>query len=250
MTDGINFAFLHGGGQGSWVWRETISALDRQTGGKFGRALTLDVPGCGKKRGRDTKDIAFGAIVDELIADLEEARMTDVVLVGHSQAGTAMAHMVEKRPDLFRRLVYVTCSIPLPGQTVIDMIGDGVHGSDENKVGWPVDFKTTGARERAEIMFCNDMGESEATNFMTRLGGDQWPSDAYAATNWQLSQLDKVPASYVLCLRDNILPVTWQETFAGRFHAEEIVRIDAGHQVMNTRPHALAEVLLLEAGRA
>jgi hypothetical protein len=26
-----------------------------------------------------------------------------------------------------------------------------------------------------------------------------------------------------------------------------MIRIDAGHQVMNTRPHALAEVLLAEA---
>lgn len=113
--------------QGSWVWRETISALDRQADGKFGRALALDIPGCGEKRDRDTKDIPFGA------------------------------------------------------------------------------------------------------------------------TNWQLTQLDKVPATYVLCLRDNILPTVWQEKFTGRFHADKIVQIDAGHQVMNTRPHALAEVLLREA---
>ncbi|MEO6716203.1 MAG: hypothetical protein ABIM50_03015 [Novosphingobium sp.] len=29
MTD---FAFLHGGGQGSWVWDETIAAMKAQSG--------------------------------------------------------------------------------------------------------------------------------------------------------------------------------------------------------------------------
>ena len=47
--------------------------------------------------------------------------------------------------------------------------------------------------------------------------------------------------------QDNILPVAWQERFAERFRANRMVRPDAGHQVMNTRPQALAKVLLAEA---
>ena len=39
----------------------------------------------------------------------------------------------------------------------------------------------------------------------------------------------------------------WQERFAARVHANSTPRIDAGHQVMNTRPQALAEILLVEA---
>lgn len=38
-----------------------------------------------------------------------------------------------------------------------------------------------------------------------------------------------------------------QEIFAERLGAGRRVRIDAGRQVMNTRPHALAEVLRHEA---
>jgi hypothetical protein len=48
----VDYALLHGGGQGSWVWDETIAALGVQGGGTFGRALALDAPGCGAKRGR------------------------------------------------------------------------------------------------------------------------------------------------------------------------------------------------------
>ena len=41
MNAGIDYAFLHGGGQGSWVWEQTIAALECQTNGAFGRALAL-----------------------------------------------------------------------------------------------------------------------------------------------------------------------------------------------------------------
>lgn len=244
MTENIDFAFLHGGGQGSWVWQETIAELHRQSDKNFARALALDVPGCGKKRARDTRDLTFTAIIDELIADLEGAGMKDMLLVGHSQAGTVLPYLVEKRPALFRRLVYVTCSIPLPGQNVIEMVGDQVHGSDENTVGWPVDPKTTSMQERTEIMLCNDMDAQETADFMNKLGSDQWPPASYKETNWRFEHLDAVPAIYILCQQDNILPVSWQETFADRFHAERILRVDAGHQVMNTQPRALAEILL------
>ena len=71
----------------------------------------------------------------------------------------------------------------------------------------------------------------------------------YSATNWNFENLTAVPASYVMCLRDGILPLAWQEIFATRLKATERIRIDAGHQVMNTRPHALAEILRLEAMR-
>ena len=239
-----NIAFLHGGGQGGWVWQATIAELHRLTGGKFGRALALDISGCGQKRNKDTTDLTFSAIIDELMADLDNAGMTDMVLVGHSQAGTVLPHLAERRPALFRRLVYVACSIPLPGQNVIEMVGDRLHGDDEDKVEWPVAPKTTDIRERTEIMFCNDMDTLKTADFMGKLGSDQWPLASYAETNWRFKNLDAVPATYVLCLQDNILPVSWQEKFAGRFHAEEILRVDAGHQVMITQPDVLAKILL------
>ena len=65
--------------------------------------------------------------------------------------------------------------------------------------------------------------------------------------DWDYDHLRGSPATYVLCLRDATLVPSWQTIFADRLHASEMVSIDAGHQVMNTRPHALAEVLLAAA---
>lgn len=246
MGEKFNYAFLHGGGQGSWVWDETVAALKLQSGQELGKILALDVPGCGTKRHRDTVDISFSEIVEELLEDLEAAQLENIILVGHSQAGTVIPAIAARKPTLFRRLIYVTCSIPLPGQNIIDMIGDSVHGSVETEVGWPVDPQTTSIRQRTEIMLCNDMSRSDAKGFMERLGGDQWPGSSYVETNWEPASPGNIPSTYVLCLQDNILPVPWQKTFAERFGAAKLIRIDAGHQVQNTRPHGLAEILRLE----
>lgn len=243
MTD---FAFLHGGGQGSWVWEETIAAMAAQSGGTA-RCLALDAPGCGTKRGRDTSAVAFDDIARELVADVEAAGMRDVVLVGHSQAGMELPQMAELAPGLFRKLAFVTCSAPLPGKTALEQMGNSLQGENEDEVGWPLDPAGSTMEERFRAMFCNDMDEAAATAFLGKLGKDMWPMCCYSHSDWRRDHLAEVPVTYVLCLQDQSLPPPWQVRFAQRLHADRIVRIEAGHQVMNTRPHALAEVLLAES---
>lgn len=247
MTEPVDYAFLHGGGQGSWVWEETIAALGRQTEGRFGRALALDAPGCGRKRGRDTEGIDNHAIAAELIADIEAAGLRDVVLVGHSQAGQVLPLMLEQKPQLFRRAVYVTCSAPPVGVSTLAQMGSGVHGQNPDEVGWPLDPQASTIAERFQAMFCNDMVPAEAQAFLAKLGQDMWPALTYSFSDWRYDHLDVRPASFVLCLRDASLPPPWQARFAERLKVGRIVRIDAGHQVMNTRPQALAEALRIEA---
>ena len=245
MTNSADYVFLHGGGQGSWVWSETLAALHQQAGGRSVRAQALDIPGCGTKRGRDTSAIGFEQIVAELLTDLSGTGFKDIILVGHSQAGNVLPRLAAARPSLFRRLVYVSCSIPLPGQTVLQMMGTGPQGSNPDEVGWPHDGRVV--RERYPRMFCNDMSDARAASFVAKLGDDAWPPQVYTVTDWPDPSLNNTPSTYVICLRDGILPVAWQERFATRFNAQKVVRIDAGHQVMNTRPQALAEVLHHEA---
>lgn len=247
MTRAADYVFLHGGGQGSWVWQEAITALQQQSQGKFGRALALDAPGCGEKRGRETSSLDVDGVVTELLADISAHGFKDVILVGHSQAGTILPRLVERRSDLFRRLVYVACIVPLPGQSILQQMGSSLHGTNENEIGWPVDPTTVDPNRRYALMFCNDMNEAQTSAFLAKLGHDAWPAKTMTASDWRYDHLSRTPATYIECLRDGILPFAWQETFAARLGVQRRTRIDAGHQVMNTCPHALAEVLRSEA---
>lgn len=235
----MDIVFLHGGGQGGWIWDETIAALHRQAGEGTHRTLALDGPGCGAKRERDRGAITFDAITDELVADIEAAGMRDVMLVGHSQAGIHMPAMLAARPGLFRELVFVSCVAPDPGLTVVQMTGETIHGGKH-----PFNDTTLSVRDRYRAMFCNDMAPAQAEVFLDKLGPDGWPASCYAQSDWRYDHLADIPVRYVLCLSDAILPLAWQERFATRMHARATPRIDAGHQAMNTRPQALAEILL------
>ena len=94
-------------------------------------------------------------------------------------------------------------------------------------------------------MFCNDMGTEQKAGFMAKLGVDAWPPATYTYTDWAFAP-KAIPATFILCLQDNVLPPVWQERFVDRYGCERCIRVDAGHQVMNTRPEALAEILRYE----
>jgi pimeloyl-ACP methyl ester carboxylesterase len=236
-----NLALLHGGGQGSWIWDELTKELTSSTAVD---CIALDVPGCGVKRGRDTSTIEFDDIAIELIGDIQESGMRDVVLVGHSQAGMPIPRMVEFAPMLFSRLGYVACAAPPRGTSLLDLIGNRLRGERADQVGYPLDPRTTTLEERFAAMFCNDMTPVERDEFLAKLGHDNWPISSYTYSDWRYDHLDSVRSTYVLCEQDQSLPPSWQERFADTLRVDNVVRIDAGHQAMNTRPQALAAALL------
>lgn len=243
-----DIALLHGGGQGSWVWDETIAAMREQAGESCGRIVALDVPGCGAKRGRDTTGLGIEAVIAELADDLDRLDLRDALLVGHSQGGTVLPGLVAARPHRIAAAVYFSCCAPLEGQTVGAMMGRGARGGAEQEVGWPIDPASDTREALFAAAFCNDMDDAATRAFLARLGQDAWPqATALENTQWRYDTVRDLPSTYVVALRDNILTPPWQDRFAARLHAKRRVHIDAGHQAMNTRPHALAEILLAEA---
>lgn len=238
------FVFIHGGGQGSWVWRDLITVLTQRYAIAPQHVLTLDVPGCGEKRGWDTTQLSFSDLIDTLVTDIESSQFDQVILVGHSQAGNVMPFIVERLATRLRHVVYIACSIPNPKQTTIEMMGEGIHGDHPDQVGWPLDLKTATPTERMTAMFCNDMTPQATQNFLSQLGSDMWPASAYLHRNWTFASEHQVPMTYIGCRQDASLPQSWQEIFARRLGAQEMIYLDAGHQVMNTQPHDLAERLV------
>jgi hypothetical protein len=81
------------------------------------------------------------------------ARIATEFVVSRSQAEYASRISVDRKPVLFRRVIYISCSIPLPAQTLIEMMGAGLHGSNPDEVGWPSDPKVGDIRERYPASF-------------------------------------------------------------------------------------------------
>lgn len=242
MPSPPTFALLHGGGQGSWVWNEVVSLLEA----KGAKTLALDVPGCGTKRHRSTIELGVDEVVNELIGDIRAAGLTNVFLVGHSQAGTLLPAMRRRDEILIRKLIYLSCSAPEPGMSIIDQMGRGIHGERPDEVGWPLDPDKFGRDVQYPLMFCNDMSDEQAAKFMHRPLNENWPLGVTYAAHWNYDDLVEVPSTYIFCGRDGILPVEWQARFAERLHCDRVSRLDAGHQAMMTQPGKLAELLFAE----
>jgi len=232
-----HFAFLHGGGQGGWIWDETLAALTQLQGNSDYRLKAFDLPGCGGKRGMDISQLTVRDVATSFVAELAQSGLQDCILVGHSNAGTILPIVAELRPDLVRRYVYLSCIVPAPGQSIPEMITIGSKAEAQTEV-----------VGRLRRMFCNGMGQAQTDSFLAKLGHDHWPTiQALGEAGWRYEPVRESNGTYVICLQDQALPPAWQEEFATRLGVQRRVYLDAGHQAMNMRPYALAEILLAEA---
>ncbi|WP_040167325.1 alpha/beta fold hydrolase [Microbacterium gorillae] len=235
----VNLVLLHGGGQGSWVWDDLIAALRLQAGDEV-NAVPMDLAGCGLKRDRDVSEMSTLDVAREFVEELDAAGLRDVVLAGHSGAGITIAAAAALRPDLIRRYVHISTIVAPPEVTLMEFFLSGV-----------ADMEYGDFHAQARASMCNDMTPDQADEFLGKLGFDAWPTEAVMLTerDWAYDHLATTDTAYVMCLQDRCHTIAWQEEFAERVHASRIHHIDAGHQVMNTRPHALAEILLAEVRR-
>lgn len=156
--------------------------------------MAFDLPGCGRKRDQDTSQLTVRAVAEAFVADLADSGLKDMVLVGHSNAGTILPLVAEMRPDLIRRYVYISCIAPPPGESIRGMITKrrAVAATDDTLSGG-----------RLQDMFCNDMPEDYSAAFMAKLGFDKWPTlEALNETDWRYDHLADKRATYVICLQD------------------------------------------------
>lgn len=89
------------------------------------------------------------------------------------------------------------------------MMGSSLQGTNPTEVGWPVDLASTSADERYRIMFCNDMEPAFASDFLARLGEDEWPMDVFLCTDHVYEHLAQINSTYIVCGQDNSLPPIW-----------------------------------------
>ena len=131
--------------------------------------------------------------------------MRDVVLIGHSQAGTTTPHIIARRPDLFSRLVYVSCIAPEPGARMSETFAQ-IHGGRHTELAGTVGNPDLTPLDQARLMFCNDMSDEEGDVFLTRLMKDRWPESSRTYADWRYDHLEGIASSYIICLQDRALP--------------------------------------------
>jgi pimeloyl-ACP methyl ester carboxylesterase len=237
-----DLVFLHGGNHGSWCWAPVLAELNKSPN-EFGRVFALDMPGCGTKRGREVNQETLQTVVSGLNDELRSANVSGAVLIGHSIAGALLPMMVIEDPKLFAHVIYLTTSLPEEGQSIMEMMGTKLHGEDPEHVGWPANPATTPPAELALKMFDADLSAEQVAWLLSEVAQDVTPPAVAIEPVTRKGYAGLAPATFILTLRDPILPPAWQRRFAERANCKTIVEIDTPHEPFISHPALLAETL-------
>lgn len=97
------FVLLHGGAMGGWVWRYVAARLRADGHDVYTPTFT----GFGERVHLLSKDTTHDTHVQDVLGVLTYEDLSDVVLVGHSYAGSVIPGVAAKAGDRIRHAVYV-----------------------------------------------------------------------------------------------------------------------------------------------
>jgi pimeloyl-ACP methyl ester carboxylesterase len=231
-ADGI--VFVHGGKHDSRYWQPTMDAIAERE--PTVRLLAVDLPG---RRGV-TGDMTLSGCVNSAVAQVQQADMGPIVLVGHSLAGVTMPGIASKLgAESVRRIVAVSCCVPPQGKTTADTV------SWSSRLVARLLERLPMPKWLARQIFCNGMSAEQTELSLRLLVPDAPDTPGLTRAPADRSALPPdIPRTWVLTLRDRTLPPRVQLRFAANLNVSEIVPIDTGHNPMIADPQGLAEILL------
>jgi len=126
-----NFVLIHGAYQGGWIWKLVAERL-RATGHVV-YAPSLD--GCGERAPQLRPGIDTESHGEEIARLMHYEDLRDVVLVGTSSGGMALAAAAERARDRIARLVYVDALALFDGEKLRDIVSRPATINNEHSLG-------------------------------------------------------------------------------------------------------------------
>ena len=230
-----DFLLIHGGSHGAWCWGGVIRELDRI--GRKGRAF--DLPGAGDDS-TPRASVTFNSYVSAVNVFIEAEDLRDFALVGHSLAGILLPDIVAENRERAREVVFVAAYVLDRGERAIDLIA-------HDRI--PEYYRLAGASPEGSIMlsydtarqrFFSDLSDAEARAFYAKLTPQ--PLVPYLEPVQHGTRSISSMSRYIICRNDRNLPVDLCRRFAEKLGGT-IEEIDAGHDVMLSKPIELAALL-------
>ena len=232
------YVLIHGAMHGGWCWDKVAPLLEGA-----GRSVVVpDLPSHGRDK-TPLEQVTLQAYVDRVISVLE-TQAEPAVLVGHSMAGAIITQAAGQRPELIKRLVYITAHSINPGESITanrplapDALTLKYFRLDEQTGGITID------REHLKETFYNLCTDEDVA-----WAADRLVPQALQPFNDPLEAdravVDAVPMNYVICRQDHTIPAYRQEQLAANWTMDRIDRIDSDHSPFISKPRELVELLL------
>ncbi len=238
----MTFVMVHGSWHRGRAWRYVAQQLERHGH----RVHTPDGP---RHRGGAAGGMTFGDYTDTIAHYIEQCKLTNFVLVGHSFGGAVVAKLAERLSTDISRLVFVSAIVPRHGCAVLDeMPPDYAAGfkaladaSANNTVlpSWPM---------WRDIFIGDADGETAKAAF------DELVPEPFGPVTEKLDLSRfyalEIPKSYIHCTEDAVFPPGewgWFPRMYTRLGLCRLVLAAGSHEMMYSNPQRLAEALIKAA---
>ncbi|MGR8950284.1 MAG: alpha/beta fold hydrolase [Gammaproteobacteria bacterium] len=192
----------------------------------------------------DPKDVGLGDVIERAADYIEDNRLDDFVLMGHSYAGMVITGLADRMPEKIRRLVYWNAFVPLDGESLNDLVPphyvtmfDQICGADGGvelpfEI-WREAFINDGSLEEAKRTYELLVSHPYKT-FKDGLPLSKNPADM------------AIPKSYVNCTEDTALPHSfpWHPRLSEKLGLYRLLQISGSHELCFTNPALLGECIL------
>jgi pimeloyl-ACP methyl ester carboxylesterase len=234
------FVLVHGAWQGASTWDLMVPYLTA----KGHRVLAPALTGLGQRRHELSPQVTVDMHIADVVEVFEYEDLHDVVLAGHSYAGSVVTAATEKIAPRLKALVYVDGFVPRDGETTMQLLppavqdrfrasaqteGDGwrLPGSEKQLDGWGL--KPGSARDFVKSKLCD---------FSLRCFEGQVRLPQQAS--------EKVPRAYVSCTAEGYPARPAFAPFAARAKAQAwpVLDLPTGHDCHVEEPKAVADFLM------
>jgi pimeloyl-ACP methyl ester carboxylesterase len=228
---------VHGGTLTSTMWDPVRSAMSSPS-------LAVDLPGR-RYKPADLAEVTIGDWVSSVVADIEEAGCTEVVLVGHSSGGYVLpgvaAALAARSAPVLRGLVFVSATVPADGERPLDYLREDIRtlASDHREL--TLDSargRTIGGLRPGEPPIETNL---EIVENGPRMGLEA-PLVLFEPVSWTGFPAE-VPRVYVRALRDKVIPPDLADRMITAMGGAKVIDLDAGHRSYDTHPAELAAII-------
>ena len=244
------YVLVPGAWLGGWVWKDTAARL-RQAGHDV---YPLTLTGHGERVHLARPDVDLETHITDVANTLEWNDLSDVVLAGHSYAGSVVTGVADRIPDRISKVVYVDSAPPANGQAMTDFFPPDALAALQQVVaaygdGWRLPFP--GSAQLGEQASIGGLNDAALALLDAKATAQPW------ATYTQPLRLDnegKGPYKRVVIACDDVRgmvaagipPIVAMTKPPWRY-----IELETGHWPMLSQPTALADVLAgLAAARA
>jgi pimeloyl-ACP methyl ester carboxylesterase len=228
---------VHGGTLTSTMWDPVRSRLAAPS-------MAVDLPGR-RYKPADLAEVTIGDWVGSVVADIDQAGLAAVVLVGHSSGGYVLpgvaAALAARPAPVLRGLVFVSATVPADGERPLDYLREDIRALANDHRALTLDSargRTIGGLRPGEPPIETDLDIVENGPRM----GLEAPLVLFEPVSWA-GFPTAVPRFYVRALRDKVIPPELADRMVAAMGGAKVIDLDAGHRSYETHPAELAAVI-------